>query len=92
MPLASWLFIKQEQSIWVERPYGCALIVAGPGTAREQHDFPDERALDAYQVSLAERLTEGGWFLWAFDRDRRSGRERRIIARNATDRRQQARR
>ena len=92
MPLASWLFIKDEQSIWIERPYGRVLIIAGPGNAREQHDFPDDKALDAYQVSLAERLTEGGWFLWAFDRDRRVGRERRTTVRNTPDRRQAQRR
>jgi hypothetical protein len=87
MPLASWLFIKEQQSIWIERPYGCSLIVAGPGTAREQHDFPDERSLDAFQINLAERLSETGWFLWGFDRDRRSGRDRRTTPRNAPDRR-----
>jgi hypothetical protein len=92
MPLASWLFIKQEQSIWVERPYGCSLIIAGPGSTREQHDFPDEGALDAYQISLAERLSEGGWFLWGLDRERRSGRERRAIPSRSPDRRQSMRR
>jgi hypothetical protein len=88
MPLASWLFIKDGQSIWIERPYGFAMIVAGPGTAREEHEFPDEKALQAFQVAIGERLTEGGWFLWGFDRDRRSGRERRSIDRPTRDRRQ----
>ena len=88
MPLASWLFIKDGQSIWIERPYGFSMIVAGPGSAREQHDFPDEQALEAFQIAIGERLTEGGWFLWGFDKERRVGRDRRKIDRTSPDRRQ----
>lgn len=88
MPLASWLFIKDGQSIWIERPYGFSMIVAGPGSAREQHDFPDEQALEAFQIAIGERLTEGGWFLWGFDKERRVGRDRRKIDRTTPDRRQ----
>jgi hypothetical protein len=87
MPLASWLFVKDGQSIWIERPYGYAMIVAGPGSAREEHDFPNEAAMEAFQVALVERLTEGGWFLWGFDRERRSGRDRRGSDRTGPDRR-----
>lgn len=88
MPLASWLFVKDGESIWIERPYGLSVIVAGPGTAREEHDFPDERTLEAFQIDIGERLTERGWFLWGFDRDRRSGRDRRSIDRSSRERRQ----
>jgi hypothetical protein len=88
MPLASWLFIKDGQSIWIERPYSLSMIVAGPGSAREQHEFPDERALEAFQITLGERLTEAGWFLWGFDRERRVGRDRRKYDRTTPDRRQ----
>jgi hypothetical protein len=87
MPLASWLFVKDGQSIWIERPHGYTMIVAGPGAAREEHDFSDEQAMEAFQVSLVERLTEAGWFLWGFDRERRSGRDRRTVDRNVPDRR-----
>ena len=88
MPLASWLFIKDGQSIWIERPYGFSMIVAGPGSAREQHDFPDEQAVEAFQIAIGERLTESGWFLWGFDKERRVGRDRRKIDRTTPDRRQ----
>ena len=72
MANSSWLFVKQSESIWVERPYGTTLIVAGPGKAgRQQRDFPDEAALDRYQMELAERLASDGWFLWGMNRDRR---------------------
>jgi hypothetical protein len=88
MPLASWLFIKDGQSIWIERPYGLSMIIAGPGSAREEHEFPDEQALEAFQIEIGERLTEGGWFLWGFNRERRVGRDRRKIDRASPDRRQ----
>ena len=90
MPIASWLFLKGSDSIWVERPHGRSMLVAGPGAIRDQRDFEDDAALEAYQVALAERLTESGWLLWDFDRDRRELRDRRQIPRNTPDRRQRA--
>jgi hypothetical protein len=86
-PQASWLFIKNSQSIWVERPHGRLLVVAGPGTAREQRDFISEEALDQYQIALAERLASDGWFLWGVNRDRREAAERRRTSRGTPDRR-----
>jgi hypothetical protein len=87
MPIVSWLFVKDGESIWIERPHGYAMIVAGPGAQREEHDFDDEAAMEAFQVSLVERLTEKGWLLWGSDRDRRSGQDRRGAARGTPDRR-----
>ena len=87
MPSSSWLFIRNSESIWIERPYGSTLIVAGPGTHREQRTFIDENALDAFQVALAERLAAEGWFLWDYDRDRRTGVDRRRTSRATADRR-----
>ena len=86
-PSASWLFIKDNQSIWVERPHGRLLVVAGPGTAHEQRDFISDEALDQFQIALAERLAGDGWFLWGVDRERRQAVDRRRLPRNAPDRR-----
>jgi hypothetical protein len=88
--LASWLFIRGSESIWIERPFGFTLIIAGPGSRSEQRDFRDDKELDAFQVALAERLAAEGWFLWAHDVDRRSGTDRRGTPRSTSDRRRLA--
>jgi hypothetical protein len=88
MPSSSWLFIRDGESIWIERPYGFSIRVAGPGAARAHLDFPNEQAVQEYQVATAERLTGSGWFLWGFDKERRTRGERRKGLRTVADRRQ----
>ena len=72
MPIASWLFIRGSESIWIERPSGNTLIIAGPGRRRQQRTFFTEEQLQRFQMRLAETLAEQRWFLWAYNRDRRS--------------------
>jgi hypothetical protein len=83
----AWLFVRGEESIRIVRPPGCALIIHGPDRTRQRRDFDDEDTLQAFQVSIAERLTEHGWILFGVDVDRRSGKDRRRIARDSLDRR-----
>lgn len=71
MANACWLFVRGEESIWIERPYGTTLIVAGPRHRREERTFLTEDDVQRFQVSLAETLVAAGWFLWAFNEDRR---------------------
>ena len=85
-PSSSWLFIKDNQSIWVERPHGRLLVVAGPGAAHEERDFISDEALDQFQIALAEKLADDGWFLWGVNRERRQT-DRRQTTRGTTDRR-----
>ena len=86
-PSSSWLFIKDNQSIWVERPHGRLLVVAGPGAAHEERDFISDEALDQFQITLAERLAGDGWFLWGVNRERRQTADRRGTSRGTPDRR-----
>ena len=81
------MFVKDGQSIWVERVPEHSMIVAGPASAREERSFPNKDSLQAFQISLGERLTSSGWFLWGFDRERRETTERRGIARPGGNRR-----
>jgi hypothetical protein len=81
----SWLFVKDNQSVWIVRPPdGFVMIVSGPGQAAGHHEFRNEKELQDFQVTLAEDLSRQGWLLWAFDRDRRTGTERRGAPRPGT--------
>ncbi len=84
---ASWLFIKGPDTIWLLRSEPDHLAVCGPGPCREHFRFEDDSAMEAFQVSFAERLIAGGWILWGIDRERRSGHDRRGASRHASDRR-----
>jgi hypothetical protein len=90
MPLSSWLFLRGSDSIWIERPYGRTMLVAGPGGLRDEREFPDEDSLQAYQVALATTLTDAGWFLWGFNRERRLAADRRQAPRNTKERRRRS--
>jgi hypothetical protein len=90
VPQSTWLFVKDGQSVWVERVSTHSMLVAGPAAAREEHTFPDEDALQAFQVSLGERLTKSGWFLWGFDRERRGTTDDRAVATPDRSRRRDA--
>jgi hypothetical protein len=72
MPIASWLFIRGSESIWIERLAGYTLIIAGPGHRRQQRRFFTEEQLQRFQMRLAEKLAGQRWFLWAYNGDRRS--------------------
>jgi hypothetical protein len=63
------------------------MVVAGPGAQREEREFANEDAVQDFQISLAGRLTSAGWFLAAFDYERRQAQDRRAVRRDATDRR-----
>jgi hypothetical protein len=71
MPIASWLFVRGSESIWIERPFGTTLIVAGPAHCRQERTFITEKALQTFQIELAEDLSAKGWFLCALNSDRR---------------------
>lgn len=87
MAPASWLFVRGPQSIRIVRPHGYALIVKGPGQSEQRNDFGSEDEVQAYQVSIAERLSEQGWILLGVDLDRRVTSDRRAADRGTSDRR-----
>jgi hypothetical protein len=83
MPIASWLFIRGSESIWIERLHGNVLIIAGPANRRQQRRFFTEEQLQRFQIRLAEKLAGQRWFLWAYNRDRRSQRRSEVAGGSA---------
>jgi hypothetical protein len=83
---ATWLFSKNDETIWIIRPEAYLLLMFGPGSVRRQYRFAGEAELQSFQIALASDLTSNGWILWATDRDRRQG-ERRRAPRDTPDRR-----
>jgi hypothetical protein len=72
MLLSSWLFIREQES----GPTASPSSSPAPGSRRAHLFFPNDDALEAFQVATAERLTRAGWFLWGFDEERRKRDER----------------
>jgi hypothetical protein len=88
---ASWLFVLGDESIWVLHVQERMLVIHGPGSLQQHLTFPTEEALNAYHVSMTERLLGDGWILWGVDRDRRAGHDRRQSRRDTPDRRSKSR-
>ena len=83
---STWLFNKEQETIWIVRPEAYLLVVCGPGSTRQQYRFGGESEMQRFQVMLAENLASTGWILWGIDRERRR-RERRGAQRQTPDRR-----
>jgi DNA-binding response OmpR family regulator len=84
-----WLYARGKQSILVMRIAhpgpGARLFVYGPGTARAEYGCADMPDCLAQQAAIERELMEAGYQLLAGDR--RSGRDRRTLARPGLDRR-----
>jgi hypothetical protein len=72
----NWLFVKDQHSIYISRTALYSVVVAGPGRARQQLAFEDERGVQQYQAEVAGRMAARGWILYAVDRQRRVGEQR----------------
>jgi hypothetical protein len=87
----SWLFIKRNETVRVFRrgPAWLQLAISGPRGARRVLRFDDENDLHSFQLRHERQLYDDGWRLAGVNLDRRSGSERRRVARGA-DRRSSA--
>jgi hypothetical protein len=70
---SSWLFTRDNESVYISRADHYGIVVAGPGQTRQQLEFDSEGAVEQYQRQVAERMAAGGWILYAVDRQRREG-------------------
>jgi hypothetical protein len=88
-----WLFVRGEESVRVIRaatPEGRArLLVYGPGNRQATHEFQDGVTCTHMESELERQLVADGFTLEQFT-DRRSGVERRGVARGSVDRRRDA--
>src|SRR5262245_30055219 len=85
----AWLFTRGQQSIRIVRAVAgaCLLLsVHGPGPAMDTRVFDDVISCMRYQADIERHLVTDGFSLERFLSDRRSGADRRSVAR-ATDRR-----
>lgn len=69
----TWLFVRESESIWLQRPADGALRVAlhGPLTHRREFTFHGELELLDFISDVERRLVERGWTLQASE-DRRT--------------------
>lgn len=70
-PNATWLFTRDNESIWVERAESRTMTVTGPARLHVCYEFESDARLLAFQVSLAEQLSSRGWMLHGINADRR---------------------
>ena len=87
-----WLFVRGSESVRLIRastPEGrLRLLVYGPGNTQTTHEFADGSACTARQSELERELVANGFMLEQFT-DRRSGTDRRSVARATPDRRKE---
>jgi hypothetical protein len=87
-----WLFVRGSESVRLIRAStpegGLRLLVYGPGNTQTTHEFADGSACTARQSELERELVANGFMLEQFT-DRRSGTDRRSVARATPDRRKE---
>jgi hypothetical protein len=87
-----WLFVRGPESVRLIRastPEGRArLLVYGPGNTQATHEFEDGTSCTTRQSELERELVAGGFTLEQFT-DRRSGADRRNVARETPERRRE---
>ncbi len=71
----SWLFTRNDESVLLSLAGKHAVTMDGPGHRRQQLEFDNDAAVEAYQREIALDMAAGGWILYGVDRQRRS-RER----------------
>ena len=85
-----WLFIRNGESVRVIRaatPEGRArLLIYGPGNTQATHEFADGIACTQREAEIERELVSDGFTLEQFT-DRRSGLDRRTVARGIERRR-----
>jgi len=86
----AWLFTRGSKSVRIVRASTRArmlLLVFGPDTDADRHEFKDVLGCLRYQAELERRLVGEGFSLDRFVAERRHGLDRRAVARGGERRR-----
>ena len=83
----TWVFARGEQTIRVQRLPGQVLHIGSDEGNDRRFTFNDVDELTAFHCGFEEHLIATGWSLVEFEPERRSGVERRTVARPGRDRR-----
>lgn len=83
----TWVFARGETTIRVQRLPGQVLHIESNEGNDRQFTFQDLDELTAFHCGFEEHLIATGWSLVEFGPERRSGAERRTVARPGKDRR-----
>ena len=85
-----WIYVRSDETVLMqtrEAGHAVQLIVRGPGARRSAYDFATAAALMEHQAVHEAHLLAQGYTLHYFNRDRRSGVDRRGASRGTPDRR-----
>ena len=59
-----WLFVRGKESIRVTRdPAATTLLMFGPGSLQNSHEFDSAASLEAFRQSHEQRVLREGWVL-----------------------------
>ena len=83
----TWIFARGETTIRVQRLPGQVLHIDSNEGNDRRFTFNDLDELTAFHAGFEEHLIATGWSLVEFGPERRSGVERRAVARPGRDRR-----
>ena len=70
-----WLFVRGEDSIWIERVGRSGLLMCGPSVHRSHKDFREDGELRRFLEDAEQRLLASGWTLQRLG----LGEDRRLV-------------
>jgi len=83
----TWVFVRDTTTIRIQRRVGLTLHIESNEGNERVFPFSDLNELTAFHCGFEQHLIATGWSLVEFGPERRSGQDRRSVARSGPDRR-----
>ena len=83
----TWVFVRDTTTIRIQRLAGLTLHIESSTGNERVFSFSDVNEVTAFHCGFEQHLIATGWSLVEFGPERRSGQDRRSVARNGQDRR-----